>query len=263
MGDKDSLSQGFESTKRFSTRVENYINFRPHYPELEVEFFKRRLSLELNHSIAEIGSDTGIISQLFLEKGYQVFGVEPNDDMRKAAEELLTNYISKKNFISINATAEKTSLDSQSIDFIIAGQAFHWFAPILFQRESKRILRKNGWSVLIWNSRIIEGDSFHEAYEDFIQKHSTGYKEIHQQWREESDMNIYFDQYEEQTFENFQEVNFTGLLGRYLSSSYAPSSGTKEAKIAEQELQKLFNKHQQNNQVKIIYKTHVYYGQFN
>lgn len=262
MGDRDSFSHKFESTKRFSTRVENYIKFRPHYPEPVVEFFKKSLGLELNHSIADIGSGTGIFTQLFLEKGYQVLGVEPNDDMRKAAEELLTKYISKKKFISINATAEKTSLASQSVDFIIAAQAFHWFAPILFQRESKRILRKNGWAVLIWNSRIIEGDSFHEAYEDFIQKHSTGFKEIHRQWREKSDMNIYFHEYEEQSFDNLQEVDFAGLSGRYLSSSYAPSWGTPEAKNAEEELQKLFNQYQQQNQVKIIYKTHVYYGQF-
>src|SRR5687767_5967708 len=109
---------------RFSTRVENYVKYRPGYPEEIVSILKSDCGLMSSSLIADIGSGTGILSELFLRNGNLVFGIEPNAPMRTAAEQLLTAY---KNFVSIEGSAEATTLEAHSVDFIMAAQAFHWF----------------------------------------------------------------------------------------------------------------------------------------
>jgi SAM-dependent methyltransferase len=99
--------------------------------------------------MADIGSGTGKLSVLFLDHGNTVCGVEPNDEMRAAAESLLSQH---PNFVSVAATAEATGLPDHGFDFVIAGQAFHWFEPAAARREFVRILRPGGCVVLVWNA---------------------------------------------------------------------------------------------------------------
>lgn len=87
--------------------------------------------------IADIGSGTGLLSELFLKQGNIVYGVEPNLEMRQAGELLLKDY---PNFHSMNGSAELTTLPNQSIDLIVAGQAFHWFDVGQCRQEFQRIL---------------------------------------------------------------------------------------------------------------------------
>src|SRR4051812_22475455 len=111
---------------RFSDRVLNYVKFRPGYPKKVVEFLAETTGLIPTWKIADLGSGTGISTSLFLDNDNTVYAVEPNEPMRKKAEELLG---SRPNFISIDGAAENTTLLPSSIDLIIAGQAFHWFDP--------------------------------------------------------------------------------------------------------------------------------------
>ncbi len=41
------------------------------------------------------------------------------------------------------------------MDFVTAGQAFHWFEPAAARVEFQRILKPAGWVVLIWNERLV------------------------------------------------------------------------------------------------------------
>src|SRR5947209_5080804 len=52
-------------------------------------------------------------------------------------------------------------------DFVTAGQAFHWFNPEGAHREFARILKPNGWLVLVWNERAL-GGGFQAAYETVV-----------------------------------------------------------------------------------------------
>ena len=109
---------------RFSNRVDAYVKYRPAYPQELITFLKQEGMLHSETIIADIGSGTGISSELFLKEGNTVIGVEPNQEMRETAEKLLTKY---DNFKSINATAEHTTLKDKSVDLVIVAQAFHWF----------------------------------------------------------------------------------------------------------------------------------------
>src|SRR6266436_1939216 len=89
-------------------------------------------ALRPGHVIADIGSGTGFLGELFLKKGNCVYGVEPNKDMRQAGEEDLASY---DGLSSIEGSAEATTIYDASVDFGTAGQSFHWFEPDATRRE--------------------------------------------------------------------------------------------------------------------------------
>src|SRR6201993_2182236 len=115
-----------DAKQRFSTRVADYVRYRPSYPSELLDLLHSECALRSGHAIADIGSGTGFLSELFLKNGNRVFGVEPNDAMRQAGEEYLAEY---DNFTSITGSAEASTLDDGSVDFVVSGQAFHWFEP--------------------------------------------------------------------------------------------------------------------------------------
>lgn len=123
---------------RFSNRVENYIKYRPGYPVEIINFMMNYLSLKPIDIIADIGSGTGIFSELLLKNGNTVYGIEPNNEMRISAEKILNRY---KNFISINGTAESTTLNENNCDFITCAHAFHWFDLMQIKKEFPEYLK--------------------------------------------------------------------------------------------------------------------------
>ena len=163
-------------TARFSDRVENYVKFRPGYPAELVTTLQSVVGLNPDSIVADIGSGTGILSELFLKNGNPVLGVEPNLEMREAAESLLAPY---PRFMSIGSTAEATGLAPGSVDLIVAGQAFHWFDQTSTKAEFQRILRpEGGWVALIWNERQTDASPFLAAYEALLKTHGTDYEEV-------------------------------------------------------------------------------------
>jgi ubiquinone/menaquinone biosynthesis C-methylase UbiE len=163
------------STTRFSDRVDNYIKYRPGYPAEIIDYLKTQNILKADSIIADIGSGTGISTEMFLKNSNTVHGVEPNKEMREAAERLLIGY---KNFSSINGTAEETTLPIESIDIITAGQAFHWFDIPKAKNEFKRILKHGGFVVLIWNEKQLDSSPFMNAYEEMLLEFGTDYSEV-------------------------------------------------------------------------------------
>jgi len=242
-----------DSKKRFSSRVENYIKYRPSYPLEIIDFLKEKKILAENTVIADVGSGTGILTKLFLENGNQVYGVEPNKDMREAAEKFLQGYTT---FLSLEGSAESTGLEENCIDLIIAGQAFHWFDVEQAKREFKRIIKPNGNVALIWNNRGKAGTDFNSSYENFILKYGTDYKEIK---KNEGNVDLFFN-YQKETFYNFQELDFTSFKGRVLSSSYIPLTDNPIFPRMILELEDLFSKHQRNGIIRIEYYTEVFLG---
>jgi ubiquinone/menaquinone biosynthesis C-methylase UbiE len=208
--------------------------------------------------IADIASGTGIFTHLLLENGNHVFGVEPNLEMRSAAEQLLAGFA---NFTSIAATAEATTLPENSVDFITAAQAAHWFDLDKAGREFVRILKPAGWAVLLWNERRTNSTPFLRAYEQLLLTYGTDYREVRQQ-RITGRLEAFFGRsFQAKVFENHQEFDYEGLRGRLLSSSYVPQSGHPSYSAMLEDLRRLFDQHAANGTVIMAYETQVYYGQ--
>ncbi|MBZ5497358.1 MAG: class I SAM-dependent methyltransferase [Acidobacteriia bacterium] len=107
-----------------------------------------------------------ILSKKFLTNGNTVYGVEPNDEMRAAAERLLEDHA---HFTSVRGAAEATGPPAGAIDLVVAGQAFHWFHQEEARAEFARILKPRGWVALVWNTRKTETTSFSREYERLLQ----------------------------------------------------------------------------------------------
>lgn len=247
-----------EPTRRFSNRVEDYIKYRPGYPREVIRLLTAECGLTPDSIIADVGSGTGILSEVFLQDGPTVYGIEPNLEMRSAAERLLKAY---PNFRSIDGQAESTRLPGNSVDLVTAGQAFHWFDQQQARNEFARVLKPQGWVVLIWNQRRVDTTPFLRAYEELLLEFGTDYGQVRHE-RVEEDIPSFFapDECKQADFENLQEFGFEGLQGRLLSSSYVPSPDSQKYRPMLEKLRATFLDHQKNDRVIVEYDTKVYYG---
>ena len=140
----------FDSRKIFPGKEKNYDKNRPTYPTQLISFLYDTIGFKDSSVIADVGSGTGIFSKQIADRGSTVFCVEPNNDMRQIARAKLADY---SNVRFTDGDCEKTKLADNSVDFITAAQAFHWFDVDKFKSESRRILKSTGKAVLIWNRR--------------------------------------------------------------------------------------------------------------
>ncbi len=244
---------------RFSDRAEDYVKYRPHYSQDVVQASQRACGLRPEHIIADVGCGTGLTAKIFLENGNRVVGVEPNREMRIAGENYLAAY---HNFSMVDGSAEATGLADASADFVIAGQAFHWFRPDDTRVEFARILKPAGWVVLVWHDRDTTSKPFLRAYEDFVRRHSTDYEQVAHKYLATYDaLQRFFAPEEVRLIEqrNQQELDFDGLRGRLLSSSYVPKTGEKHEAMMH-ELPHLFSSHADNGRVTLEYDTKIFYG---
>lgn len=246
-------------TERFSSRVENYIKYRPDYPPAVLDTLKRSCGLTENSVIADVGSGTGILAEVFLRNGNTVYGVEPNQGMREAGERLLAQY---PNFHSVNGTAEATTLQAGSVDFVTAGQAFHWFDKAGARAEFARILNPVGWVALVWNVRLLDTTPFLRDYETLLQTYGTDYAETKHRDVGDETLEAFFGSAgpQAETFPNVQVFDYEGLEGRLLSSSYTPEPGNPDYVPMLQALRTIFDKHQVDGRVAFEYETQLYYG---
>jgi SAM-dependent methyltransferase len=248
-----------DSTKRFSTRVENYIKYRPGYPSTLIDLLRERCDLTKNSVVADIGSGTGILTELLLKNGNTVFAVEPNDEMRKAAERLLADY---SGFKSIGGTAERTTLTDHSVDLITVAQAFHWFDREKTRAEFNRVLKRDGHVVLIWNDRKTDSRPFLAAYESFLLEFGTDYAAINHKQIDRKVIASFFGSngFSETSFPNEQVFDFEALRGRLLSASYIPDIGHPQHERMLKALRSLFDQYQSGGKVIVDYDAIVYYG---
>ncbi len=249
-----------DSISRFSSRVADYVKYRPSYPTEFIEWVAAESGIPETGLIADIGSGTGISSKLFLDRGFRVIAIEPNLEMREAAESLLSGDV---RFASISASAEATTLDTASVDLVIAAQAFHWFDRDAFCEECKRILKPNCKVALFWNERQTYATEFLREYEALITSYATDYTKVDHRRMDNKVINAFFGKQPTiEIFANKQVLNLAGLNGRLMSSSYVPAADDPSTPEMQSELQKLFDRFAVDNRIELLYETKVYLSDF-
>jgi ubiquinone/menaquinone biosynthesis C-methylase UbiE len=248
-----------DAKQRFSNRVADYVRYRPGYPGAVLDALHEECGLLSGHVIADIGSGTGFLSELLLKNGNRVYGVEPNTEMRQAGEEYLASY---DGFSSIEGSAESTTLGDSSVDFVTAGQSFHWFEPNTSRSKFIRILKPAGWVVVLWNERLTDTTPFLRDFEALLPKFGTDYSHVNESYPREEQMRAFFQNsaYRQQQLPNLQVFDFEGLAGRVRSSSYMPAEDHPQYAPMMAELQNIFRAHQQDGSVRMEYLTRLYYG---
>jgi len=245
-----------DSSTRFSDRVADYVKYRPTYPDVAIDAIIATCSPK---TIADIGSGTGISSRPFVARGIELIGVEPNAEMRAAAD----------GFKTVDGTAEKTGLPDASVDMVLAAQAFHWFDADAARAEFRRVTRPPHWVVLMWNERLVD-TPFLRDYEAALLEHGVEYDKVdHRRISSGHRDNVGrepiaaffrapFDTIE---FKNTQRFDRDGLIGRALSSSYVPQKGHAKHEGMMRALDRIFSEHAVDGFVDFRYLTFVHVGQ--
>lgn len=247
-----------DSTERFSSRVEAYIRSRPGYPVAVCDVLRTEIGFSADWTVADVGSGTGLSTQLFLDHGNEVFAIEPNASMRHAAEAMLGD---NRQFHSLDATAEQTTLASGSVDLVVAGQAFHWFDRERSRKEFSRILRPGGYVVLMWNARRLSGTAFLADYEQMLLAHGTDYRAVrHENVHGQSMEGFFARDYGHAALSNPQQHDLEGLVARVESSSYVPGPGQPGHEELMASVRDLFARHETGGRVTIEYDTLLYWG---
>lgn len=246
-----------DNTQKFDGKAAIYAKARPGYSNELV-----RLLLENgvgNDSfVADIGSGTGIFSNVLLDLGCHVYGVEPNEDMRKESEKKLAQFTA---FHPVNGAAENTTLRDKSVDFITVAQAFHWFDTKKFKLECKRIIKDNGKVMLIWNSRIMESSLVKEN-EQIFRRYCPDFKGFSGGigYMDESIQNFYSN-FTVYRFPNNLPFDKSKFIERNLSASYSLKENDAQYDLYLTELGNLFDKYAVDGMLLVPNETIVYMGE--
>lgn len=241
------------SKKRFSKTAKVYDDYRPSYPLGLIDWIIKTSKFK-NGTLIDIGCGTGISTRLFLNKGFDVIGIDPNEEMLAVAREKDGDFYKQ-------GEAVKTGLLPKSADILIAAQAMHWFDLKPTFKEFKRILKPNGCCFAFWNVR--KDTALLKDYDSLLSKYSKDYSktpkpfEVIKKVKESSKVN----RISENHFSYSQKFNLTGLEGRAFSSSYVVH-GVKDKDDFKMKLADLFNNYQKDGWITFNYKTIVIGWQF-
>jgi SAM-dependent methyltransferase len=127
-------------------KAQSYDLGRPEYPQAFYDWLYGEFGLGQSAVIADIGCGTGKITKGFLERGNKAYAVEPDDDMRRIAQDKLSVF---PGCTVLGNNAEDTGIPSVSIDLIFCGNSYMWFDRARVVPEFKRILKSNGVNVIL------------------------------------------------------------------------------------------------------------------
>ncbi len=237
---------------RFTGLAGGYDRYRPDYPAEAIEYIIRTAGLDRDSLLADVGCGTGISSRQFAAHGIPVIGIEPNDAMRAQAGGMPAYRPGR---------AEATGLECESVQAVLAAQAFHWFEPSAALAEFHRILVPGGWVFLMWNERD-ETDACTADYGAVIRTAADA-GEMEQGRHRAGEVlagSPLFEKAELQSFAHRQPLDRDGLIGRAFSISYAPRDPAGVA-AWQSALRLVFERHQRQGRVTLLYRTSVYLAQ--
>jgi len=242
---------------RFSNRVQDYLRHRPGYPPELIAWLTDKIDLRPSWIVADVGSGTGMLAREFCRNGNLVYGVEPNAAMRTAAEELFER---EPHFVSVDGSAEATTLPDGSVDLVTAAQAFHWFEPEATRREWQRILCPGGRALVVFNSRRVETSPFMRAYDAFLVANAVDYQGVDHRRVLGDNLRAFLDDMHDWRFEFTRAMTFEDVRGLSMSSSYVPAPEHPGHAAFMQGLEQLVDEHAKDGTVEMLYQTEAYVG---
>ncbi|MCL2773014.1 MAG: methyltransferase domain-containing protein [Oscillospiraceae bacterium] len=240
--------------KQFQGRSENYLTGRPDYPKEFFKYLYNDYGIKQTDIIADIGSGIGTMSKHFLEKGNTVYCIEPNQEMKILSDELLSNH---QNYISLLKTAENTSLTTNSIDYIVCGNAYLSFNKALAIQEFNRILKKKGKIIITHYYPDIKSDSEGESLwnefknEEKIEKD----KRLGNEFADGTAIR--------KTFYYTYYQDFYHFLSGCLSSAAAPKIGDERYEYFVNRIKQDFDKNSVNNMMECKFRLLCLIGDIN
>jgi len=123
----------------FGDDAEQYDRIRPPYPTELID----TLMADRPRAVLDVGCGTGIAARLFIARGAEVLGLEP--DPRMAA-------VARRSGVTVEAgSIEEWEAGDRRFDLLTAGQAWHWVHPDRGAAKAAAALRPQGRIGLFWN----------------------------------------------------------------------------------------------------------------
>jgi SAM-dependent methyltransferase len=127
----------------FGTQAAAYERGRPSYPPEAIDW----LLPSGARDVLDLGAGTGKLTVRLVERGLNVFAVDPIPEMLEVLSGTLPDTP------ALLGTAEEIPLPDDSVDSVLVAQAWHWFDPERAIKEVARVLRPGGRLGLVWNTR--------------------------------------------------------------------------------------------------------------
>lgn len=131
----------------FGSHASAYHRHRPDYPAGAIDWALGRPASRLR--VLDLAAGTGKLTAGIVAAGHDVVAVEP--DAAMLAELSSWVHTSGSAVTALAGTAEEIPLPDACVDAVLAGQAFHWFAPDRALPEIGRVLRPGGPLAALWN----------------------------------------------------------------------------------------------------------------
>lgn len=238
--------------ERFTGRAALYARHRPGYPD-EIFAELRENGLPEGARVADFGAGTGISSEYFLRHGCRVTAIEPNDDMRRAAEEWLGG---QPGFEAVGGTAEETGLPAGEFDLAAAFQAAHWFDFDRALAEMRRLVKPGGLAAFAWNLRSKDLTEFDRGLDRLLHERAVDYA-VYEERRMASIAGL--SGFEARVFRHEQQRDWEGLRGLVQSWSYVPAPGHAKHELFFDGLKGLFDANAEGGTIRLRYDCHFYF----
>lgn len=223
-----------------------FYSGRPHYPQECIDYLVDKLELTNDSVIADIGAGTGILTKTFLDIGYTVYAVEPNDDMFLELQKNLSGYPNAK---LLQATAENTNILTNTCDAVVVGTAFHWFDKEKFRTECKRILKGHKYIAILRISNNTNADKELDKARHYTEQDLQSAKEF------------FGDGFVEHIcFEYFQIFDEERYVKNLLSSANAPLPGDVGFDDYVKKCKNTFNKYFRNKSANLPFAVNCFVG---
>jgi ubiquinone/menaquinone biosynthesis C-methylase UbiE len=234
--------------ERFAGAAHGYARHRPSYPAVLVDEVLAHAAVGRGDRVADVGCGTGILTRLLAQRGLDVVGIDPNEDMLAEARAAGGPARYRR------GEAEATGLDAASVALVTVAQAFHWFDAERALAELHRVLEPDGRVAAIWNLRAMS--PFMADYEVLLRRFSREFTvlESWEQSLEQLRSHPRVVSPRELEAQNAQLFDFEGLHGRAWSSSYV-FRGVADREGFDVALRELFDAHARGGVLEFPYRT--------
>ncbi len=130
--------------ERYRGLGETYDANRPRPPAVIPDMLSQLARMRRPRLVVDLGCGTGLSTFIWADRADAVVGVEPNENMRRVAEDRQRAHAKATTVRLQEGIAAQTGLPDGCADIVTCSQSFHWMDPEPTLAEVARILRRGG-----------------------------------------------------------------------------------------------------------------------